>query len=143
VQYLLTPSGGCFSSQLMARILVVDDSSSVYYHLCKELEVDGHTVDRLSTFAELPAYMSTRDPDLILLDLEMPALSGTAFAQFVRRIQKRPIPIVIHSSLPARSTLAAAEEVGAAGVIAKGSSGAMIRAGVKRCLASQEAHSAH
>lgn len=122
----------------MARILVVDDSSSVYYHLCKELEVDGHTVDRLSTFAELPAYMAAREPDLILLDLEMPALSGTAFAQFVRRIQKRPIPIVIHSSLPARSTLMAAEEVGAAGVIPKGSSGQLIRAGVRKYLVTHE-----
>jgi len=126
----------------MARILVVDDSSSVYYQLCKELEVDGHTLDRLSTFAELPAYMASREPDLILLDLEMPALSGTAFAQFVRRIQKRPIPIVIHSSLPARSTMLAADEVGAAGIIAKGSSGALLRAGVRRCLAAQEAQRA-
>jgi DNA-binding response OmpR family regulator len=118
----------------MGRILVVDDSLTVYVHLRATLEADGHLVDRLSTFTDLPRYLTTVRPDLILLDLEMPALSGVAFALFVRRNELQPTRIVIHSSLAEAEMRVAAGRVDALGIIPKGTPPHRLRASVKRYL---------
>lgn len=118
----------------MARILVVDDSEAVFLFARRELENDGHLVERLEAFTELSSYLRRVQPDLILLDLEMPALSGTAFALFLRRIERRPIKIVIHSSLPEAQLRSAAAEVKAVGVLHKTSNGNMLRDAVRRYL---------
>ena len=126
----------------MARILVVDDSASAFFFVRRELTLDGHVVERLSAFTELPTYLSTNEPDLILLDLEMPALSGTAVGQFIRRMERRPIPILIHSSLPIADAERAAADVKAVGALPKSNDGARLRAGVKAALEKSAAESA-
>lgn len=119
----------------MARILVVDDSESVYHFVRRELAADGHVVDRLAAFTELAAYLRANEPDLILLDLEMPALSGTAFARFLRRLERTPTRILIHSSLPTAELEAAAKQVGAVGALEKSADGERLRRAVRRHLA--------
>jgi DNA-binding response OmpR family regulator len=126
----------------MARILVVDDSASAFFFVRRELTPEGHQVERLSAFTELPNYLSTNEPDLILLDLEMPALSGTAVGQFIRRMERRPIPILIHSSLPQAETERAALEIGAAGTLPKTADGSRLRLGVRQCLEKKKAEKA-
>jgi DNA-binding response OmpR family regulator len=122
----------------VARILVVGDSPSIYFDVRRSLEPDRHLVDRLEAFTELPAYFRTTPPDLVLLDLETPALSGTAFAQFLRRIETRPTHIVIHSALDDETLQKATREVGALGSIRKGTSGEQLRASVNRYLLRSE-----
>lgn len=122
----------------MARILVVDDSEAVFLFARRELESEGHLVERLEAFTELSSYLRRVQPDLILLDLEMPALSGTAFALFLRRIERRPIKIVIHSSLPDAQLRTAAEEVKAVGILHKTANGNILRDAVRRHLSSSE-----
>lgn len=118
----------------MARILVVDDSASVFFFVRRELAAERHEIDRLSAFVELAGYLRAHEPDLVLLDLEMPALSGTSFAQFIRRIETRPTRIVIHSSLPAAELARAAREVKALGVLEKSADGQRLRDAVRKYL---------
>lgn len=115
----------------MARILVVDDSDSVYHFVRRELAPDRHVVDRLTAFTELASYLRSNEPDLILLDLEMPALSGTAFAKFLRRLERTPTRILIHSSLPAAELDAAARQINAVGALEKSADGARLRRAVQ------------
>lgn len=126
----------------MARILVVDDSASAFFFVRRELTLDGHVVERLTAFTELPTYLSTNEPDLILLDLEMPALSGTAVGQFIRRMERRPIPILIHSSLPRADAERAATEIKALGTLPKTNDGARLRSGVRAALQKSGAENA-
>lgn len=119
----------------MARILVVDDSEAVFVFVKRELASENHLVERLEAFTELSSYLRRVQPDLILLDLEMPALSGTAFALFLRRIERAPIKILIHSSLPEHELRRAAEEVKAVGILRKSPNGNVLRDAVRRYLA--------
>lgn len=121
----------------MARILVVDDSESVYHFVRRELASDKHIVDRLTAFTELASYLRTNEPDLILLDLEMPALSGTAFARFLRRLERTPTRVLIHSSRPQADLEAAAKQVNAVGALEKSADGERLRRAVRGHLAAK------
>ena len=42
----------------MVRVLVVDDSPTVHFHVRQTLQAEGHVIDRLRNFTELPAYLA-------------------------------------------------------------------------------------
>jgi len=65
----------------------------------------------------------------------MPALSGTAFARFLRRLERTPTRILIHSSLPVAELEAAAKQVGAVGSLEKSADGERLRRAIRRHLA--------
>ena len=119
----------------MANILVIDDSPTVAGAVREALAPDGHQVESLKRFIDLPAVIATRPPDLILLDLEIPSLSGVALGGFVRRYQRRHIHILIHSSLPESTLAEAAAQVGALGYLSKGTPWEAMRAKIRHALA--------
>jgi len=104
----------------MARVLIIDDSLTVVGATRKILEAVGLEVLVLESFAELPRMMRQMTPDAVLLDLEIPGLSGETFGQYVRRCETRHTPIIIYSSQPTHILRAAARELDAEGVVEKG-----------------------
>jgi two-component system chemotaxis response regulator CheB len=101
-------------------VLVVDDSAMVRQMLTAILSRDPGL--RVSVAAHpLIAFekMRAARPDVIVLDLEMPAMDGLTFLQRVMAVD--PIPVVVCSGLAARGTEAAlrAIEAGAVAVIEK------------------------
>lgn len=118
----------------MSRILIVDDSPTVGVVMRKILSLDGHQVDTLRIFVELLNYLKTTDPDLILLDMHMPMLNGFDFGRAIRRNQRRPIPVLIHSSATQQDISALVLSVQAVGWIPKGSSVDYTRQAVAQAL---------
>ncbi len=116
--------GGCSVSQErsvgMARVLVIDDSLSAVQKARHVLEKAGYVVETLDLLIYLPQIVKDDPPDIILLDLSMPALSGINVAKFIRRYEKHPIPIVLYSSRSAEELVETAEELAAAGFVQKG-----------------------
>ena len=106
----------------MARILVIDDSPTVVLSVSRLLLADGHVVEKVDNVSELSGYLRAMRPDLVLLDLEMPALSGLEWAAFMRGCQQQRLSLVIHSGQPWSTLEAAAQKVGAVGIIPKGAS---------------------
>ena len=103
----------------MARVLVIDDSLSAVQKARMVLEKAGYTVETLDLLIYLPQIVRDDPPDLILLDLSMPALSGVNVAQFIRRYEKKPIPIVIYSSRSTEELERTAKMLDAAGFVQK------------------------
>ena len=58
------------------RILLVDDDRQVVRYLKKVLEENGYTVSATTSGKRALAYIEERIPDLLILDLNMPAPDG-------------------------------------------------------------------
>jgi CheY-like chemotaxis protein len=117
-----------------ARILAIDDSPSVIHHLRRILEGEGHVVETLGLLVELPQKLKNDPPDLIVLDLHMPALPGISFGGFIRKYQPHEIPIIIYSSRPRSELEDAAQKVQAVDFIEKGGPDLVLVGAVNRAL---------
>jgi two-component system, OmpR family, response regulator len=118
----------------MARILVVDDSPTVIQFIRSSLRSDGHEVEALDSFINLAFIVRNSPPDLVILDLNIPALSGLSMGNILRKYETRRIPIVIYSSRGEAEMRSAAKELSAAAVIPKSSRSDELRAEVARIL---------
>jgi CheY-like chemotaxis protein len=99
------------------KILVVEDDPDLAALEAELLEEHGHRVEVASNGREALAAVERAAPDLILLDMRMPVMSGREFAAEYRRAQRSPAPIVVVTAADDAQLRAA--EVGASGWIAK------------------------
>jgi DNA-binding response OmpR family regulator len=78
----------------MTLILVVDDEH-LYRHLLKvNLEKEGYDVIAASDGEEALDVISTKRPDLVILDLLMPRLDGFTTCERIRQFSNMPIIIL-------------------------------------------------
>ena len=75
------------------NVLIIDDDEILRRLLARELERSGHGVDHAGTAAEGLAKASTGEPDVVLLDLMLPDLSGIDVLQRLRA--ERPATEVV------------------------------------------------
>ena len=103
------------------KILVVDDDER---HLISTQEVltnEGYDVFTYSWWLGVTNFVRKLQPDLILLDINMPALSGTGLSSLLlSNTGTKSIPIVFYSSNDEDSLRKAVSEYGARGYICKG-----------------------
>ena len=72
-------------------ILVVDDEPTILEALAYNLERDGYAVITAADGAQALAAFRRDAPDLIILDLMLPELSGTEVCRIIRRESQVPI----------------------------------------------------
>jgi len=96
-------------------ILVVDDEKAIRELLCRVLVIGGYEVEAAADGYEALERVSTRRPDLILLDLMMPVLDGWTVLDRLRDMPDAP-PVVVVSAYLDRGRAVAA---GASGYINK------------------------
>jgi|ERR1043166_1985628 CheY-like chemotaxis protein len=81
------------------KILVIDDDAKALSIARRQLEAAGYEVLTSDSALRLPQIVQREKPTLVLLDVEMPALSGehvldlTTLFDFLRQT-----PIVLHSA---------------------------------------------
>jgi CheY-like chemotaxis protein len=84
----------------MATILIVDDEPILRQLFQKVMEHEGHTILTAANGREALEVMRNRVPDLIMLDMQMPAMDGYTFLRLIRRHQDwAHVPVVIMSAL--------------------------------------------
>lgn len=99
------------------KVLVVEDDPDLAALEAELLEEHGHCVEVANNGREALAAVERAAPDLILLDMKMPVMSGREFVDEYRRAQPSPAPIVVVTAADDAQVRAA--EVGASGWIAK------------------------
>ena len=75
-----------------ARVLVVDDNSEVRSAVQLFLQLAGHSVTTVESGRAALVEIARADPDVVLLDIDLPDLDGYAVAKLVRgsRTDTRP-----------------------------------------------------
>ncbi len=109
----LRPRGG--------KVLIVEDDEDCQRLLAASLSEEGAELRAVSDGAQALALLETFSPDLVLLDLKMPVMDGTAFLEAVRRdprYEKLPIVVVTAQELTAEQGKQLASDT--AGVVHKG-----------------------
>ncbi len=105
----------------MARILIVDDNSTVLEATALALTRGGHEVETTSEVFGLPLRVGTMRPDVILLDYDLPALTGDKLATNLRALRSaRDCKIIFHSAEDEALLADAVVRTGATGYIPKG-----------------------
>jgi Response regulator containing CheY-like receiver, AAA-type ATPase, and DNA-binding domains len=102
------------------RILVVDDSSTNIVLLEAILNGQGYIIDTAQSVREAYQVIKKETPDLILLDLLMPRISGFDFLKELKGNQAtKEIPVIIISAVSDPENKKKSVELGALDFINK------------------------
>ena len=103
------------------RVLIVDDQHDLLEGMKALLEISGVDVVLHDSMITLPLILREADPDVVLLDVSLPALSSTAaLRQGLRRLLRTDALLVLFSGRSPNELALLSEELGADGFIAKG-----------------------
>ena len=114
------------------RVAVADDHPVVRDGLVAMLETqpDLHVVGTAATGDEALALVAAADPDVLMLDLEMPRLDGVGVLRKLRASHSRT-RVIVFTVFDTDERIIAAVEAGAAGYLLKGAPRADLFAAVR------------
>jgi DNA-binding NtrC family response regulator len=105
-------------SRPAARVLVVDDDDEMRALLRRTLEVDGYLVTERDRGTHVLETLRSEPFDLIILDKEMPGLTGIDLLPILRR-EFPHVPVVFVTAFGGRHVAASAIRLGAASYLEK------------------------
>jgi DNA-binding response OmpR family regulator len=117
--------------KMKKKILVVEDSFEVRIALEMALEQEGYEVHAVVDAEAGEDMFKQLDPDLALLDVRLPGMTGIEFCSIIR--ESSPIPVVIFSAVEEAAEKMTAFQAGADDYVMKGT-------GVDELLARVAAH---
>lgn len=103
----------------MARVLVVDDDESILKLVRRRLSVEGHEVHTSSEALGTSRRVREIEPDVVILDQQMPALSGENLVRVIHEGTSAQPRIILFSSLPAEELEEKARASGADSFLCK------------------------
>ncbi len=118
------------------RILVADDVEGQRLVLDMLLSADGHIVDTVEDGRAALDYLKTTTPDLVILDVAMPYMSGIDICHRMKRIPRlKDVPVIILTALKDEHTREMARFARADAIVTKPLEGKDFRAAVRDLLA--------
>ena len=104
----------------MAIILVADDEEDIRELIALALQLDGHQVILTSDGQQAYNYTVRESPDLVLVDVGMPKMTGYQVCQRLKKNRKtRNIPVVFLSAKGREAEVKAGLDAGGAAYILK------------------------
>lgn len=80
----------------MKRIAVVEDEVYMREELCNMLQKDGYVAEVITEFEDAARLLAALRPDLVILDLNLPEISGFQICQELKN--KTTIPVLVLTS---------------------------------------------
>lgn len=119
-----------------ARILVVDDDADVRGVAASALVAEGYEVIEVASAMEAFAYLEEAPPDLVVLDVVMPGISGLEVLDHIRS-EHPSLPVILLSGLGADENIVRGLRLGAEDYMVKPVSPKVLVARVERTLMRQ------
>ncbi len=117
------------------RILIVEDETEIASLIQYNLEREGYRVRVVHDGDEAPGAFREERPDLALLDLMLPGLSGLDICRIIKSDNDtKAIPIIMLTAKGEESDIVTGLELGAADYITKPFSPRVLIARVRACL---------
>lgn len=108
----------CYNLPMAAMILIVEDDKGLQKYL-KELLLDnGYAVQTASDGIAALEYLKKNEPDIVVLDLGLPTMSGEAVCQEIRK-KNKDLPIIILTAKDAVTDIVQGLNLGADDYITK------------------------
>jgi DNA-binding NtrC family response regulator len=101
------------------KILIIDDSNTALLLMEYALKESGYETQVASTVKEALRLIGINIPDLIMLDLSMPEISGFDFLEMKSELHIEKIPIIIVSAYDSLESIEKTRSLGAVDFIAK------------------------
>jgi CheY-like chemotaxis protein len=102
-------------------ILVVDDNLDACKPLCRLLEMDGYEAECILSGREALHSMHARKPDLLILDIMMPGMSGLEVLETLRHDPDlKDLPVVMYTADVSERDREQAIQLGARDYLIKG-----------------------
>ena len=118
--------------RVVAQILLIEDDPAIRGALIRGLGERGHAVDSAPTaMAGLEAAVGDR-PDLVVLDLGLPDLDGTAMLKMLRGVSR--VPVIVATARDDESEIIAVLDAGADDYLVKPFGAAQLDARVRAVL---------
>ena len=102
----------------MAKILIVDDDPQLRKSFIKILSEDGHTMQTAGTGEAGIAVVEKDPPDLVIMDVRMPGMSGIEAFETIHKIEPS-LPVIIMTAFGTTETAIKATKMGAFDYILK------------------------
>jgi DNA-binding response OmpR family regulator len=100
-------------------ILIIDDSNSALMLMDWILKNEGYETYAYPGVVEGLEILKSIKPDLIILDLQMPNISGYDFLKMKKELKLEDVPVIIVSAIDTTSSIKATLELGANEFISK------------------------
>jgi signal transduction histidine kinase/DNA-binding response OmpR family regulator/ligand-binding sensor domain-containing protein/HPt (histidine-containing phosphotransfer) domain-containing protein len=115
------------------QVLIVDDSALMRDMLLRQLGSEGFVADAVDSGAAALAWIASRPADLVLIDWDMPGLSGVDTARSLRREMTVPMVLMV-TDFAREPVLAAATQAGVGVCLSKPVNPAHLREAVLAAL---------
>ncbi len=96
----------------MGTILIVDDDAQLRQSFEKVLTTEGHTVKTASSGEAAIALVQSEVPDLVIMDVRMPGMSGLEAFRAMHEIEPK-LPVIIMTAFGTTDTAIEATKLGA------------------------------
>ena len=104
----------------MKQVMIVDDEMAARTLIGITLERDGFTVIRAKNASEALQLISDKHPDLVILDVMMPGMSGIELCKMIRaRPEAATLPILMLSARSNMETIVRGMDAGATDYLPK------------------------
>jgi DNA-binding response OmpR family regulator len=115
------------------KILLVDDDAAILDIMSKLLAHRGHEVQTCATPFGVSALIVRDPPELVVLDVMMPGLGGTALASLIARLELPRAPrLVLWSAMDDDALERAGREAGGVPTISKARRASEIALAIER-----------
>lgn len=117
-------------------VFLVDDSELILSMVSAALQTAGYQVHALARWEALDAELEKTRPDMILMDINMPEMTGDSALSFFKEARGlQDVPIYLYSDIDIRALEKRSHDCGADGFISKGWGIERLMSVVKKVLA--------